>query len=94
MKTFFFQAGEITLTALGYSEHEECVCCPCLPASQVCLHGQFVEETNIYHDAISHLADEYAKNGVVLKVKMLEQNCEKGIFSHSGECNFQIFHFT
>jgi len=26
--------GEITLTALGYSEEEECVCCPCLPASQ------------------------------------------------------------
>lgn len=29
--------GEITLTALGYSDTEECVCCPCLPASQVLL---------------------------------------------------------
>lgn len=29
--------GEITLTALGYSKSEECVCCPCLPASQVLL---------------------------------------------------------
>jgi len=28
---------EITLTALGYSENEECVCCPCLTASQVLL---------------------------------------------------------
>lgn len=28
------KVGEITLTALGYSESEECVCCPCLPASQ------------------------------------------------------------
>jgi hypothetical protein len=26
--------GEITLTALGYSNEEECVCCPCIPASQ------------------------------------------------------------
>ena len=26
--------GEITQTALGYSKEEECVCCPCLPASQ------------------------------------------------------------
>lgn len=26
--------GEITMTALGYSNEEECVCCPCLPASQ------------------------------------------------------------
>ena len=26
--------GEITQTALGYSQEEECVCCPCLPASQ------------------------------------------------------------
>lgn len=29
--------GEITLTALGYSGEEECVCCTCLPASQVLL---------------------------------------------------------
>lgn len=29
--------GEITLTALGYSKSEECVCCPCLPASQILL---------------------------------------------------------
>ncbi|XP_023333132.1 uncharacterized protein LOC111704961 [Eurytemora carolleeae] len=29
--------SEITLSALGYSETEECVCCPCLPASQVLL---------------------------------------------------------
>ena len=29
--------GEITLTALGYSSEEECVCCPCLPASQTLL---------------------------------------------------------
>ena len=28
---------EITLSALEYSETEECVCCPCLPASQVLL---------------------------------------------------------
>ena len=27
--------GEITLTALGYSSEEECVCCPCMPASQI-----------------------------------------------------------
>ena len=27
--------GEITLTALGYSAEEECVCCPCMPASQI-----------------------------------------------------------
>jgi hypothetical protein len=26
--------GEITLTVLGYSNEEECVCCPCIPASQ------------------------------------------------------------
>ena len=30
-----FQVGDIALTALGYSAHEECVCFPCLPASQV-----------------------------------------------------------
>lgn len=29
--------GEITLTAFGYSDTEECVCCPCLPASQILL---------------------------------------------------------
>jgi len=29
--------GEITMTALGYSNEEECVCCPCLPASQTLL---------------------------------------------------------
>jgi hypothetical protein len=29
--------GEITLTALGYSKSEECVCCPCMPASQILL---------------------------------------------------------
>lgn len=29
--------GQITLTALGYSNEEECVCCPCLPASQTLL---------------------------------------------------------
>ncbi len=29
--------GEITLTALGYSQEEECICCPCLPASQTLL---------------------------------------------------------
>jgi len=29
--------GEITLTAFGYSETEECVCCPCLTASQILL---------------------------------------------------------
>ncbi len=29
------KVGEIALTALGYSESEKCVCCPCLPASQV-----------------------------------------------------------
>ena len=27
--------GEITLTALGYSSEEECVCFPCMPASQI-----------------------------------------------------------
>ena len=40
----------------------------------------------------SKQSDEYGKNGVVLLVKMLEQNCEKGVFSHSGECKFQNFH--
>jgi hypothetical protein len=29
------QVGDIALTALGYSAHEECMCVPCLPASQV-----------------------------------------------------------
>ena len=29
------QVGEITLTVLGESETEECLCFPCLPASQV-----------------------------------------------------------
>jgi len=28
------KVGEIALTAFGYSENEECVCCPCCPASQ------------------------------------------------------------
>jgi len=27
--------GEITLVALGYSEDETCVCCPCMPRSQI-----------------------------------------------------------
>ncbi|QQP56822.1 Uncharacterized protein FKW44_001618, partial [Caligus rogercresseyi] len=31
------KAGEIALSAFGYSEREECVCCPCLPASQTML---------------------------------------------------------
>jgi len=31
------KVGEITLRALGYSDAEECVCCPCLTASQVLL---------------------------------------------------------
>ena len=29
--------GDIALTSFGYGEREECVCCPCLPASQVLL---------------------------------------------------------
>jgi len=29
--------GDIALTATGYSEEEVCVCCPCLPASQLLL---------------------------------------------------------
>ena len=29
--------GDITMTALGYSESEVCVCCPFLPASQILL---------------------------------------------------------
>lgn len=29
--------GDMTMTALGYSDSEVCVCCPCLPASQVLL---------------------------------------------------------
>ena len=27
--------GEIAMTALGYSESEKCICCPCMPASQI-----------------------------------------------------------
>ena len=27
--------GEIAQTALGYSAEEECVCCSCMPASQI-----------------------------------------------------------
>ena len=27
--------GEIAQTALGYSAEEECVCCLCMPASQI-----------------------------------------------------------
>ena len=34
--------GEITLTALGYSTEEECVCLPCCPASQILLIIMFV----------------------------------------------------
>jgi len=29
--------GDMTMTAFGYSDQEVCVCCPCLPASQVLL---------------------------------------------------------
>jgi len=29
--------GDIAMTSFGYGEREECVCCPCLPASQVLL---------------------------------------------------------
>ena len=29
--------GDIALTATGFSEEEVCVCCPCLPASQLLL---------------------------------------------------------
>ena len=29
--------GDIAMTSLGYSESETCICCPCLPASQVLL---------------------------------------------------------
>jgi len=31
------KAGEIAMTAFGYAETETCVCCPCLPASQILL---------------------------------------------------------
>lgn len=31
------KAGDIAMTAFGYSETETCVCCPCLPASQILL---------------------------------------------------------
>lgn len=27
--------GEIAMTALGYSEAEHCICCPCMPKSQL-----------------------------------------------------------
>ena len=29
--------GDIAMTSLGYSDSETCLCCPCLPASQVLL---------------------------------------------------------
>ena len=29
--------GDVALQSLGYGEREECLCCPCLPASQVLL---------------------------------------------------------
>ena len=29
--------GHMTMTAFGYSDQEVCICCPCLPASQVLL---------------------------------------------------------
>ena len=29
--------GDMTMTAFGYGDSEVCVCCPCLPASQVLL---------------------------------------------------------
>ena len=29
--------GEIALVALGYSEDETCICCPCMPKSQLML---------------------------------------------------------
>lgn len=29
------KVSEIGLTAIGHSEGEKCVCCPCMPASQV-----------------------------------------------------------
>ena len=29
--------GDMTMTAFGYSDSEVCICCPCLPASQVLL---------------------------------------------------------
>ena len=27
--------GDIAMTSFGYSDSETCLCCPCLPASQV-----------------------------------------------------------
>ena len=29
--------GDVVMTSLGYSDSETCICCPCLPASQVLL---------------------------------------------------------
>jgi len=29
--------GDMTMTAFGYSDSEVCICCPCLPASQILL---------------------------------------------------------
>ncbi len=29
------KVGEMALTAFGYSESEHCICCPCMPASQI-----------------------------------------------------------
>jgi len=29
--------GEMTMSAFGYGDQETCICCPCMPASQVLL---------------------------------------------------------
>ena len=29
------KVGDVALTAMGYSESEKCICCPCMPASQI-----------------------------------------------------------
>ena len=31
--------GDIVMTSFGYSDSETCLCCPCLPASQVAGHN-------------------------------------------------------
>ena len=41
--------GEITLVALGYSEDETCLCCPCLPRSQIMLMVMFAFSIFIWY---------------------------------------------
>ena len=35
--------GDIVMTSFGYSDSETCLCCPCLPASQVTIFNVLLQ---------------------------------------------------